>query len=93
MSAINVTGYTAVMQLRTAAQNSVGSLLYTLSTSGGQITIPVGTDGTFVLTVPAATTATFNFQQAYYDLIITSPAGKVTKLIRGLITVNPSVSV
>lgn len=88
---VNLTGFTAHMQVRDEPQGA-GNLLADYSTSGGQIALG-STAGTITLTVPAATTAAYSFTSGYYDLHMTDSAGNVTCLLAGLFTVNPAVTV
>lgn len=84
---INLTGYTAVMKIREKYSN-VSTLLHTVST-----TIPSPTSGQIVLTISATDTASFNWSEGYYDLVLVSSGGEKTKLIKGKFLVGNSVSV
>lgn len=86
---IDLTGYTAKMQLRTAASSSTSIL--DLLTSNSRITID-GTHGIIDLLVSATDTAALSVMTAVYDLILTSPTGTVTRLLEGKITITPGVS-
>jgi len=57
----------------------------------GDITVEFAT-GKVTLKIPAATTAAFAFTSAKYDLEIVSPAGDVTRLVKGNIKVDPEVT-
>lgn len=90
---VNLTGYTARMQVR----ESVASTATILSlTSGSGITLG-GTAGTIYLEASAATTAGVATagapsEQFVYDLELVSPAGYVTRLVEGLFLVDPEVT-
>lgn len=76
-TAINLTGYSAAMDVRAAD----GSLVVDVGASG---TLALGgTAGTVTITVPAATTATLTAGNHHYDLYLTSSGGVVTRLLTG----------
>lgn len=76
-AAINVTNYTARMQIR----ETIYATAYVYQAlSGGDITVG-GADGKFTLSIPAATTAAWTFASGVYDIEIISPAGKVIGLV------------
>jgi hypothetical protein len=84
---VNLTGYTANMQIRPYAQS--GTLLFDASadiTLGGAL-------GTITLTIPASTTAGFGWFSGVYDLLLTDTLGNVTRLLSGTIAVCPGVTV
>lgn len=85
---INLTGYTAAMQLRQNYNSDTAVL--TLSTSDGGITI-TGAEGKLVLSATAAQTGALDAGFYVYDLEITS-GGVVTRLIQGQITVAGEVT-
>lgn len=82
---VDLTGYTALLQIRTAPG---GTLLYDASSN---ITLG-GTAGTIALNIPAATTAGFTWSVGVYDLLLTSSQGVATRLLTGNVTVSPAVS-
>lgn len=87
---IDLTGYTADMQIRMTAK--APSALATLSTVTGEIVIG-GTDGTIQLVIPAKMTSGFNFAAAVYDLRLTAPDGlERDRLLEGAVTVDPAVT-
>lgn len=67
----DLTGYSAIMHIRTGASNTI---VYTLSTANGQITLG-GLAGTIALYIPAADTLAFPWSSGIYDLNITAPGG------------------
>lgn len=79
-SYVNVTGYTADMQVRQDVDSA--SIIVELSTSNGRI-VAGTTDGKFTLTLTAAETATLPPGNYVYDLEVTSPGGTVTKILTG----------
>lgn len=85
---INLTGYTAAMQLRQNYNSDTADL--TLSTSNGGITI-TGAQGKLVLHATAGQTGALDAGFYVYDLEITS-GGVVTRLIQGQVTVSGEVT-
>lgn len=86
---INLTGYTAKMQLRLQYGDPVAAL--TLTTENGGITIngPTGT-----INILATDEQTLTLQPTFYvyDLDIIS-GGTIERLVQGQITVRPEVTV
>ena len=85
---INLTGYTAAMQLR-LTYDAVTPVLSLTSTSG--ITLG-GSAGTVALLVDAPTTAAIDAGIYVYDLDLRSGGGVVTRLVQGSVTVTPEVT-
>lgn len=85
---INITGYTAAMQLRQNYNSETADL--TLSTSNGGIVI-TGALGKLVLHATAVQTGLLEAGFYVYDLEITS-GGVVTRIIQGQITVAGEVT-
>ena len=56
------------------------------------ITVPTPANGTAVLTVPPATTATWTAGRYYYDLKFTDAAAAVSYYLAGTIDVLPAVT-
>ena len=83
--ALNLTGYTAKMQVR--AGLGATAVLLELSTVNSRIVVTAVT-GRLDLTVPASVTAALSFVTAVCDLIITSPGGEVTRLFQGVVTLS-----
>ncbi len=89
--AINLTGYTALMQFRNTVE-SEGDPIIELSTSDGTITITALT-GLITISIPASTTeALDNALEMVYDLFIYSPTNIATRLLAGNATVSGSVT-
>lgn len=88
LSAVDITGYTARMQLRSLPSDSVAVL--TLTQASG-ITID-GPTGTLAVRATAAQTAAISAGPYYYDLEITSPTGVVTRIVQGELVVNAEVT-
>lgn len=88
-SAVNLTSYTAKMQVRRAA-GADGSALVSL-TSGSGLTLG-GTAGTIGITVSSAQSSALPSGRLAYDLQVTSPGGEVTFLLAGPFTVAEAVT-
>ena len=83
---IDLTGYFANMQIKPYAQST--TVLYDASSD----IVLGGTAGTVALTIPAGATGSFTWWAGVYDLVLTSPAGIVTRLLSGNISVCAGVS-
>ncbi|NBW68497.1 MAG: hypothetical protein EBR47_07405 [Betaproteobacteria bacterium] len=87
-TAINITGYSARMQVRRSAGSS--SAVLTLTNASG-ITLG-GAAGTVAIAIPAAALAVVAAGNYVYDLELVSGAGVVTKLISGDFIVTGEVT-
>ena len=87
---VDLTGYTAEMDVRSTRIDS-GTQLLTLTTSNGRITLG-GAAGTITLTISAADTAALTAQTGWYDLIVTTSGGTVTRLFEGVFVINERVT-
>jgi hypothetical protein len=82
---VNVTGFTAAMQVRT---QSGGSLLADL---GSHLALG-GAGGTITLSVPASTTGAWTWDGGVYDMQLTDGSGNVITLLAGQFTITPAVT-
>lgn len=85
---INLTGYTARMQVRSDYDASTAVL--TLTTENGGITLG-GSAGTIVITASATDTAALSASTYVYDLELVL-GSTVTRLIQGSFVVNAEVT-
>jgi len=85
---INITSYTAKMQVRTTAASA--TVILELTDTAG-ITIN-GSAGTLTLLVSASTMSAIAANTYVYDLEITAPSTKVTRLIEGKFIVKAEVT-
>lgn len=84
---INITGYTATMQIRPYALSP--TILYDASSN----IVLGGAAGTITVTIPASVTAGFTWWNGVYDLILTSADSTYTvRLFQGKVQVSPGVS-
>jgi zona occludens toxin (predicted ATPase) len=88
-AAVNLTGYTAKMQVRRSVASD--DVLLELSNANGTLTITPLT-GTVTMVFSAATTAAIDWKRGKYDLELTAADGTVTRLIEGEITVSLEIT-
>lgn len=86
---VNLTSYTARMQVRLAVEST--SFVLELTTSNGGITLG-GALGTISLLVSASVMSGLAAATYVYDLEIVAPSGKVTRLIEGKFAVKAEVT-
>ena len=86
---INLTGYTAKMQVRETVDSS--TVLLELSTTNSRITLG-GAAGTIDLTASATVMTALAYGQFVYDLELTSAGGVVTRVVQGSFTVPGEVT-
>lgn len=87
-AAVNITGYTARMQVR--ENYEAESTLVSLTSSGGDIVLG-GALGTIVITIGASVTQLLQLDEAVYDLELVNGA-TVTRLLQGKATVSREVT-
>jgi hypothetical protein len=87
--AVNLTGYTARMQVRATLESA--STLVELTTANSRIALG-GTAGTISLTIAAADTAALTAGRGVYDLELVSGSGIVTRLLQGVATISRNVT-
>jgi hypothetical protein len=85
---MDLTGYTARMQIRPEIESS--DVLIELTTQNGRITLG-GTAGTIELNLTPQNTATID-RDGFYDLEIISSGGAVHRVLRGRFVVNLEVT-
>ena len=81
---LNLTGFTAAAKLK-KHPSSTTSYSFTTNTTVADSTIKISMADTITSTLPSG--------RCYYDLVITSSGGVVTKVIQGTALVQESVSV
>jgi hypothetical protein len=86
---VNITGYSAALQLRSLPETPTAAL--SLATGGNGITI-TGAAGLVAVHATAVQTGAIISGDYYYDLEITSQSGVVTRLVQGQALVNPQVT-
>jgi hypothetical protein len=89
-AAVNLTGYTARMQVR--ASYDATSTVLALTSAAGDIVLG-GAAGTIAITASATVTAALTAPwNGVYDLELVSGGGVVTRLLEGPATVSPEVT-
>lgn len=86
---IDLTGYTARMQIRSSYDAT--SFLLELTTENGRISITPST-GRIDLTVTAADTASVTWDRGVYDLELIDGFEEVTRLVQGRVNVSKEVT-
>ena len=85
-SALDLTGYTAAAQIRKTYESSTATVAFTVSFSSDRTT------GQLDLTLTGAQTAAVTQGRYVYDVLITSGAGALTRVVEGISTINPRVT-
>lgn len=84
---VDLTGYTAAMQIRAFALSP--TVEYDASnnlTLGGPL-------GTITLLIPSSETEDFIWWAGVYDILLTDPSGTVTAFLTGTVTVIPGITI
>ncbi|TAG50441.1 MAG: hypothetical protein EAZ30_00015 [Betaproteobacteria bacterium] len=87
--ALNLTGYTAQMQLRSDIDSAIPIIALTIA-NGRITTAPLL--GRLELLLSATETAALSFDRAVYDLEITSAGGEVTRVLQGSVALSKEVT-
>jgi hypothetical protein len=91
--AINLTGYSALMQVR-AEQSESSAVLLQIGSDAPESGITIdAAAGKISLHITDEETALLSFKKAYYDLLLTPPSGERLRLVQGTFTVSPRVTV
>ncbi len=88
-TAVNLTTYTARMQLRSTVESSTVAL--ELTDANGRLILG-GAAGTIRLLLTATDTAALAQGGYAYDLELVTASGTVTRLVEGRVTVSPEVT-
>lgn len=87
---VNLTGYSASMQIRRSHGDATALVSLTSAANGG-LTIE-GTDGRVRIEIPAATTTTLTAGRYVYDLVLTDLSSKKKRLVEGVAIVDAGVT-
>jgi hypothetical protein len=87
---VNVTGYSARMQIR-ESYDSDDYIISLTSGVGGGITLG-GAAGTINIEISSSVTANMGLMRAVYDLELVSLSGIVTRLVQGDVTISREVT-
>ena len=85
-SAYNLTGFTAAAQIRKTYESSAATVAFTVAFASDRTT------GQLDLTLTGAQTAAVTQGRYVYDVLITSGAGALTRVVEGISTINPRVT-
>ena len=84
-SALNLTGYTHAAQIRKSYDSTSATVAFTTTTTNA-------TAGQFTLVLSNSQTAAIPHGRYVYDAVITSGSGTKTRVVEGIVTVNPRVT-
>ena len=85
-SAYDLTGYTAAAQIRKTYESSSATVSFTVAFASDRTT------GQLDLTLTGAQTSAVTAGRYVYDLLITSSAGALTRVVEGIAQINPRVT-
>ena len=85
-AALDLTGYTAAAQIRKTYESSAATVAFTVAFASDRTT------GQLDLTLTGAQTAAVTQGRYVYDVLITSGAGALTRVVEGISTINPRVT-
>lgn len=88
--AVNLTGCTARMQVRSNPSNSI--VLESLTTENSKIVITEPLNGKLEIRIPADTSSAYEFLCGMYDLEIVFSNGTVTRIMEGDFVAVPEVT-
>lgn len=86
---VNLTGYTARMQIRPSVSRS--EIIESFTTENGKITLG-GSAGTIRLLLTATQTAAITSRRGVYDLELIASNGVVTRLLEGGVEISREVT-
>lgn len=81
----NLTGYTGAAKIRKSYYSST-SVNFTVSFAAARNT------GIIILELPSSQTSALEQGRYLYDVVITNISGKKTRVIEGIVTINPGVT-
>lgn len=92
----DLTGWHAHMQIRTEYADQAGVVCADLKDTAVSPAEPGivlgGSAGTIQLVLTGVQTAALSFDTAVYDLLLTDPDGKPTRLLEGVVTLSDAVT-
>lgn len=86
---VNLTGYSARMQIRVFKDSSAA--LLSATTQNGKITVD-GAAGKISVVIAPSDTNALDFDKAVYDLEIESASGTVVRLLEGIVSFSKQVT-
>ena len=85
-SALNLTGYSAAAQIRKTYESSAATVSFTVAFNSDRTT------GKIDISLTGAQTAAISSGRYVYDVLITSGASAKTRVVEGIVTINPRVT-
>lgn len=86
---IDLTGCTARAQVR--AEVASPSVLLEMTTENGKIALG-GTAGTITITLSDTETSALSWSAGEFDMEVVFPGGRVTRFMRGTVSVSPEIT-
>ena len=87
---VNLTGFSAAMQIRRTPADATALVSLTSAVNGGLVI--EGTAGRVRIEIPASTTATLTPGRYVYDLVLTDLSSKKKRLVEGVVIVDAGVT-
>ncbi len=84
-SAVNLTGYSHAAQIRKSHDSASATVAFTTATTNA-------TSGQFSLSLTNAQTGAIPHGRYVYDAVITSGSNVKTRVVEGMVTINPRVT-
>ena len=85
-SALNLTGYTAAAQIRKTYESTSATVSFTITFNSDRTT------GKFDMSLTSTQTGGIPHGRYVYDALITSGSGTKTRVVEGIVTINPRVT-
>ena len=85
-NALDLTGYTAAAQIRKTYESSSATVSFTVAFNSDRTT------GKLDISLTGAQTAVIAQGRYVYDVLITSGASAKTRVVEGIVTINPRVT-
>ena len=85
-SALNLTGYSAAAQIRKTYESTTATVSFTIAFNSDRTT------GKFDMSLTSTQTGSIPHGRYVYDALITSGSGTKTRVVEGIVTINPRVT-
>lgn len=86
---IDLTGYTARMDIRLSAKSE--DVIISLTTTNGGLTIDAP-NGTISVYISDEQTSLLTFSKAFYDILVEASSGEAYRLVQGTVFLSPGVT-
>ena len=84
-SAVNLSGYSHAAQIRKSYDSAAATVAFTTATTDAS-------NGKFTLSLTNTQTAAIPHGRYVYDAVITASGGTKTRVVEGIVTINPRVT-